>query len=64
MIHLSNLTKTQMELETTKTKDMKNKNIKICLININGLNNKLDTVHKLIEDNKIDKYVYKKFSFR
>ena len=63
MIHLSNLTKTQMELETTKTKDMKNKNIKICSININGLNNKLDTVHKLIEDNKIDTICIQKILF-
>ena len=43
-----------MELETIKTKGLKNKNIKICSININGLINKLDAVHNLIEDNKID----------
>ena len=33
---------------------MKNKNIKICSININGLNNKLNAIHNLMEDNKID----------
>ena len=43
-----------MELETIKTKGMKNKNIKMCSININGLINKLDVIHNLIEDNKID----------
>ena len=43
-----------MELETIKTKGMKNKNIKMCSININGLINKLDVIHNLIEDNKLD----------
>ena len=28
--------------------------IKICSININGLNNKLNVIQNIIEDNKID----------
>ena len=44
----------KMELETSKRKGMKNKNIKMCSININGLNNKLDVIQNLIEDNQID----------
>ena len=45
-------------IKETQQTNRKGKNnntlINICSININRLNNKLDTVHNLIEDNKID----------
>ena len=42
-------------MATEKSKQSKNvDNLKICSININGLNNKLDAISNLMKDNQID----------
>ena len=42
------------ENATTEQKGMAKDILKICSININGLNNKLDAIQIMIEDNEID----------